>query len=52
MDTLRTYINVSGITDITDGSTVSATAGNTYRGGLTAGTSKIEASWYNAAADG
>lgn len=52
MDNLRTWINTSGITDIADGAKVVATAGNTYRSGLTAGTSKIEASWYNAASTG
>ena len=51
MDTLRTWINTSGITDIADGSSVKASEGNTYRNTLTAGASKIEASWYNTAAN-
>ena len=50
MDNLRTWINTSGITDIADGAQVKATEGNTYRNTLTAGTSKVEASWYNTAA--
>lgn len=52
MDTLRTWIGTSGITDIADGADVTAAAGNTYKSGLTAGTSSIEATWYNSAADG
>ena len=52
MDNLRTWINTSGITDIGDSGIVYASHGNTYRSGLTAGTSKVEASWYNAAATG
>ena len=52
MDNLRTWIGTSGITDIGDGGIVYASHGNTYRSGLTAGTSKVEASWYNAAATG
>ena len=52
MDDLRTWIGTSGITDIGDGGIVYASHGNTYRSGLTAGTSKVEASWYNAAATG
>lgn len=52
MDNLRTFINTSGITDIADGAQVKASEGNTYRSGLTAGTSTIDASWYNAAATG
>lgn len=51
MDTLRTWINTSGITDIADGASVKASEGNTYRNTLTAGASKIEASWYNTAAN-
>lgn len=50
MDTLRTWINTSGITDIADGAQVKASEGNTYRNTLTAGSSKVEASWYNTAA--
>ena len=50
MDNLRTWINTSGITDIGDGGIVYASHGNTYRSGLTAGSSKVEASWYNTAA--
>ena len=52
MDNLRSWINASGITDISDGGIVYASHGNTYKSGLTAGTSKIEASWYNNAATG
>ena len=52
MDNLRAWINASGITDVSDGEVVYASHGNTYRSGLTAGTSKVEASWYNAAATG
>lgn len=52
MDNLRTWINTSGITDIGDQGIVYASHGNTYRSGLTAGTSKVEASWYNSAATG
>lgn len=52
MDDLRSWINASGITDISDGGIVYASHGNTYKSGLTAGTSKIEASWYNNAATG
>lgn len=52
MDTLRTWINTSGITDIADQAQVKASEGNTYRNTLTAGSSKVEASWYNTAANG
>lgn len=52
MDDLRNWINTSGITDIDDQGIVYASHGNTYRSGLTAGTSKVEASWYNNAATG
>lgn len=51
MDNLRTWINTSGITDIADQAQVKASEGNTYRNTLTAGTSKVEASWYNTAAN-
>lgn len=50
MDNLRIWINTSGITDIADGASVRASEGNTYRNTLTAGSSKVEASWYNTAA--
>lgn len=52
MDNLRNWINTSGITNIGDGDSVTASAGNTYRSGLTAGSTAISASWYNAAANG
>ena len=52
MDDLRTWINSSSITDIADGATVRASEGNTYYNTLAAGTSTIDAAWYNAAANG
>ena len=52
MDNLRSWINASGITDIGDQGIVYASHGNTYKSGLTAGTSKVEATWYNNAATG
>lgn len=53
MDTLRHWKGakaggtVSGINAVTQGNTITATDGNTYKSGLTASTTKIAASWYN-----
>lgn len=52
MDTLKTWINSSSITSVTQYDTATATQGNTYRSGLTAGTTAFDDAWYNAAADG
>lgn len=52
MNTLKNWINSNNINTVSDGALAQASDGNTYRSGLTANTSKIQASWYNSAADG
>ena len=49
MDNLRAWMNQGN--DIADQAQVKATDGNTYRSGLTAGSTTVAASWYNAAAN-
>lgn len=51
MDTLKTWINGSQTT-VTQYAVATAAHGNTYRSGLTAGTTAFDDAWYNAAANG
>ena len=47
MDALKSYLGKG--TAVTQGGTATATVGNTYKSGLTAGTSAIDDAWYNGA---
>lgn len=51
MESLRTYKNALGVspTAVTQGGIVYASHGNTYKSGLTAGTTIIDDAWYNGA---
>ena len=49
MDALKSWINSSSITTVTQGGTATAAQGNTYRSGLTAGSTQFDDAWYNAA---
>lgn len=45
MDALRTYLGAG--TAVTQNATITAAVGNTYKSGLTAGTTVIDDAWYN-----
>jgi len=47
MDTLRSYLGKG--TAVTQNGTITATVGNTYKSGLTAGSTAIDDNWYNTA---
>lgn len=48
MDSLRSFLSNTP-TAVTQGAVATATVGNTYKSGLTAGTTKMTADWYNSA---